>query len=261
MLHLIAAAFAGAAVTAAAYQFLWKRRTRQTAAGQAAPPLTDLTEWDLISMAYHEAGHAVCSYYLPEREPLVKITISPDDEAFGMVRTAVSPHHNETRVSFTSTLAVLLAGRIAEELFLHEVTTSCVHDLAAARQLAADMVLGWGMGSRIGLTLPPPELNYGENLRNQCDADIQELLADAARSARMILAEHAEEVEELVDILLANETVEQPEIDEFFGKRRAKDFTSHAKPSDSATTSRHGRRAKRTSYGGTRPDRTTAPAA
>lgn len=259
MFHLISAALSGAALTAAVYQFLWKRRMRQTAAGQSAPPLTDLTEWDRRGMAYHEAGHAVCSYYLPEREPLVKITISPTDEAFGMIRTAVSPHHNETRVSFTSTLAVLLAGRISEELLLHEVTTSCVHDLTAARQLAADMVLSWGMGSRIGLTLPPPELNCGENLRNQCDADIRELLADAARSARVTLTEHAEEVEELADILLANQTIEQPEIDEFFGKRHTQKLTSHAKSPVAEKTTRRGRTAKRSSHGGTTQDRTAAP--
>ena len=260
MFHLIAAALSGAALTAAVYQFLWKRRMRQTAAEPTAPPLTNLTEWDLITMAYHEAGHAVCSYYLPEREPLLKITISPSDEAFGMIRTAVSPHHNETRVSFASTLAVLLAGRTAEELFLHEVTTGCVHDLTAARQLAAALVLNWGMGSRIGLTLPPPELNCGENLRNQCDADIQELLADAARSARVTLTEHAEEVEELVDILLAQDTIEQPEIDAFFEKRRAKKLTSRAKPSGTTKKARRGRTAKRAPRGGMTPDRTAAPA-
>jgi len=259
MLHLIAAALAGAALTAAVYQFLRKRRMRRDAAGPAAPPLTDLTDWDRLTMAYHEAGHAVCSYYLPEREPLLKITISPDDEAFGMVRTAASPHHNETRVSLSSTLAVFLAGRAAEELFLHEVTTSCVHDLDAARRIAADMVLCWGMGSRIGPTLPPVELNCGEGLRDQCDADIRELLADAARTARVILAEHAEEAEELADILLKKKTVEQPEIDEFFEKRR--NLTSHAKPPDTAKTSRPGRGATRASHGGTRPDRTTTPAA
>ena len=193
LIHSLISALVGALLTAGIGAVLWRRFMRRYAA-PAPPPLTALTEWDRRTMAYHEAGHAVCSYFLPEREALLKITISPSDEAFGMIRTAERPHHNETRVSFGSTLAVLLAGRIAENLFLHEVTTSCVHDLASARQLAADMVMNWGMGSRTGLTLPPPELNYGENLRRRCDADIQELLADAERSAQDILEKQAKTV-------------------------------------------------------------------
>lgn len=218
---LFFSALAGAALTAGAYQILWKRRMRKLAAEPEPPPPTDPTEWDLRTLAYHEAGHAVCSYYLPEREPLERVTISPTDEAFGMIRTAVRPHHNETRVSFASALAVMLAGRAAEELFLRETTTSCVHDLDAARRLAADMVLTFGMGSRVGVTLPPPELNLGENLRRQCDADIQELLADAARSARATLAEHAAEAKDLAELLLKQGTLERPEIDEFFGQRQS----------------------------------------
>ena len=221
MIRLITAALAGAALTAAVYQFLWKRRMRRLA---PPPPEyqapTDLTEWDRLNMAYHEAGHAVCSHHLPEREPLLRITISPTDEAFGMIRTAPRPHHNETRVSFASTLAVMLAGRLSEELFLNETTTSCVHDLAAARQLAADMVLTFGMGSRIGLAMPPPEMNCGEILRGQYDADIRELLEEAERSARETLTANAEEVKALAELLLEKETLEQPGIDGFFGTRK-----------------------------------------
>ena len=216
MLYLIAAALSGAALTAAVCQFLWKRRMRELAPPPEYRPPTDLTEWDRLNMAYHEAGHAVCSYYLPEREPLVRITISPTDEAFGMIRTSPRPHHNETRVSFASTLAVMLAGRLAEEQFLHETTTSCVHDLAAARQLAADMVLTFGMGGCCGLALPPPEMNVGEALRSQCDADIQELLEEATRSARETLTAHAAEVDALAKLLLLQDTLEQPEINAFF---------------------------------------------
>ena len=68
-----------------------KRKIKQPQA-VVAPVLTD---WDRKFMAYHEAGHAVCSYYLPEREPLVCVTIDPSNEAFGMIRTAPRPHHND----------------------------------------------------------------------------------------------------------------------------------------------------------------------
>ena len=220
MLYLLAAALAGSALTAVICRFMWVRNMRKLVGETKIPPPGDPTAWDLRGMAYHEAGHAVCSYYLPEREPLLKVTISPSDEAFGMIRTAVRPHHNETRTSLLSAVAVMLAGRIAEEMFLSEISTSCVHDLAGARQLAADMVLTWGMGSRSGLTLPPPELNYGELLRNRCDADIRELLADAECSAHDILAKHAGEVEKLAQLLLEKDTIGKQEIDDFFGSRK-----------------------------------------
>ena len=75
----------------------------------------------------------------------------------------------------------------------------------------------FGMGSRSGLTLPPPELNCGDTLRRQCDADIQEILADAERSARETIVGHADEVERLAALLLARPILEKPKIDEFFG--------------------------------------------
>lgn len=214
LICMLVSALAGALVTAGAFM-LWRRFFRREAAPPAPIP-TELTRWDRRTMAYHEAGHAVCSHYLPEREPLLRITIAPGDEAFGMVRTAVRSHHNETRVSFASTLAVLLAGRLAEELFLHETTTSCVHDLAAARQLAADMVVRLGMGGRCALTLPPPDFPVGEALAKYRDADVQELLADAARSARVTLLRHRAEVVGLAELLLARETLDRREIEEFF---------------------------------------------
>ena len=147
-----AAALFGAAAAAAA--LLLRQKLASGKRTPDAPPQWPPTEWDRRFMAFHEAGHAVASRHLPGRPPLLRVTISPSDEAFGMIRTEENPHHNETRQSLASTLAVLLAGRIAEERFLHEITTSCVHDLAAAKQLAADMVLKLGMGESSGLTLP-----------------------------------------------------------------------------------------------------------
>ena len=214
---LAVAALAGATASAAGI-LLWRRFFP----GQPPPepPFGEPTEWDRRFMACHEAGHAVASQYLPERPPLLRITINPTDAAFGMIRTAPRPHHNETRTSLASTLAVLLAGRIAEESFLHEITTSCIHDLAAAKQLATDMVLVFGMGESAGLTLPPTELAAGGDVLRQRDADIQKLLADAVRSATGVLNSHADEVAALAERLLRDGTLDQPEIKRFFASRR-----------------------------------------
>ena len=223
---------AAAALWAVAAAALWKtlRGRKQTPTPEVpeqqetttpeAPPQWPPTEWDRRFMAFHEAGHAVASQYLPERPPLLRITISPSDEAFGMIRTEEKPHHNETRTSLSSTMAVLLAGRIAEELFLHEITTSCVHDLAAAKQLAADMVLKLGMGESSGLTLPPEDLPQSEYILRQRDADIQKLLADAACAAADVLKAHADEVAALAERLLRDGTLDGEEIGRFFRSGR-----------------------------------------
>ena len=216
-LLLLVAALAGAAVSAAV---IWLGKNFFHRQPPQEPPFGNPTEWDRRFMAYHEAGHAVASQYLPERPPLLRITISPSDEAFGMIRTAPRPDHNETRTSLASTLAVMLAGRIAEERFLYEITTSCVHDLAAAKQLATDMVLELGMGGSAGMTLPPAELAAGDDVLRQRDADIQKLLADAVRTATEVLNSHADEVAELAERLLRDGTLDQKEIERFFRSRR-----------------------------------------
>ncbi len=119
------------------------RKRKNVKIEYVAPVLTD---WDRMFMAYHEAGHAVCSYYLPEREPLICVTIDPSSESFGMIRTESRPHHNETEISFYSMISTFLAGQISEEMFLNTKTTSCIYDLSSARQIATDMVMKFGMG-------------------------------------------------------------------------------------------------------------------
>ena len=119
-----------------------------------------LTEWDKQLMAYHEVGHAVCSYNLPEREELLCITIDPSNQAFGMIKTAERKHHNETEISSTSLIITLLAGRISEEMFLKSKSTSCIYDLEAAQKIATDMVLKFGMGKKTRLFAVNLEYNY-----------------------------------------------------------------------------------------------------
>ena len=218
MLYFIFTSIAGAALIAVLTLILRKHRTTRTAGQTGYMPPTELTEWDRRNMAYHEAGHAVCSYYLPEREPLVKITISPSDEAFGMIRTAPRPHHNETRVSLASTLAVMLAGRLSEELLLNEITTSCVHDLAAARSIAEEMVLRFGMGTRVGVAIPARSEGAASGIGGDplVEADIRQLIRDAEGTARRILNEHRAAVETLAEKLLICKTMERQEIQEFF---------------------------------------------
>lgn len=202
-----------AATTAIIFSIKYQRK-------HPAGPLPELTEWDRKLMAYHEAGHAVCSYYLPEREPMVVITIDPSSEAFGMIGTKQRLHHNETYVSMTSSIATFMGGRIAEEMFCNEMTTSCIHDLKAAKTIAVNMVLAFGMGKKSGFAAlqNTDELQISEQAKNDITDDIQQILNNAEESARCILSGHSKLVIKLANILLARQTMTEAEINLFFSR-------------------------------------------
>ena len=184
-------------------------------------PVFALTEWDMRCMALHEAGHAVCSFFLPERENLICITIDPSNEAFGMVRTAPRPHHNETEISLTSTIAVLLAGRLAEDMFMNTKTTSCIHDFAAAQQIATNMVVKFGMGKKSGLAavLLNPPLRTSESVFESICSDIYDIIIKAESEAEKILTQHEDSVRNLAEKLLHDKTLHQEEIADFFAEQ------------------------------------------
>ena len=179
-----------------------------------------LTDWDRKFMAYHEAGHAVCSHYLPEREPLFCITIDPSNEAFGMIRTGVRPHHNETEISFRSMISTFLAGHLSEEMFLNCKTTSCIYDLSSARQIATDMVIKFGMGETAGITaLNPHEYPYiTESMKESLCKDIQKILSDAENQARDILKKYQQEVKKIAEMLLRYGSLNRSDIINLFSE-------------------------------------------
>ena len=113
-------------------------------------------------------------------------------------------------------IAVLLAGRLAEELFLNETTTSGIHDFAAAEQLAADMVCKFGMGKSTGVAVPPPDFPVSDELLHTINTDIRQLVLDAEAEAREALSTHREIVEKLAARLLSEGTLDAGEIDHFF---------------------------------------------
>lgn len=184
-----------------------------------------LTKWDIQCMAYHEAGHAVCSYFLPEREKLVKITINPSDEAFGMIKTKQRQHHNETEISLMSTIATFLAGRAAEEKFLGMKTTSCIYDLSTARDIAKDMAGKFGMGSRMkmlsGFSVSDNAfLLHSESIRQMLDEDIKEIIEKAYAITLKLIEEHSSCISHLAMLLLKNKTLTAIEIEKFFKQEK-----------------------------------------
>ena len=110
--------------------------------------LPELTEWDVRLMAWHEAGHTVCSYFLPETESILSVSIEPGNDAFGAMQSSPRSKKNLTYYSCLNELSVAMAGRLSEELFLKEITSSCIHDLNKIQAIAMRMVCELGMGRR-----------------------------------------------------------------------------------------------------------------
>ena len=179
----------------------------------------ELTEWDITLMAWHEAGHAVCAYYLPETEAIQSISIEPGNEAFGMMKSEPRKKLNLTYVSCLNEISVALAGRLSEEIFQNDITSSCIHDLDKVQSIALRMVCELGMGSRTGKITwmcrdkeSESLMLFSEAQRNDIYADIKEILCDAEKEARDLLESKAEQVRTIAEILMKQKTISGKEL-------------------------------------------------
>ncbi len=171
------------------------------------------TEWDLECMAWHEAGHAVCSMLLPEREKVLRVSIEPGNEAFGFMQVAHGRNHNGTLVSMRGAIATELAGMLSERMFLHRTTTSGGPDLCAAYSMARDMVVRFGMGRRTGLACPghaPDGERADFAFRNaqRVEADIRDIIRFSRKLAESALAENQALVRRIALALLERKTLD-----------------------------------------------------
>jgi len=176
-----------------------------------------LTPWDRKLMAWHEAGHAIVAHYSQEQEQICLISIEPTNEAFGMMKTAIRKQHNVTRTSLVGNISVALAGRLAEELFLREISSCCAHDLNKARDIAIRMVASYGMGVRCGLLscFNPVDHSFlllSEHQRENLFLDVNDLIIEARDSAIEILNSHARQVNNVASMILDKGTLSWKEL-------------------------------------------------
>ena len=183
-------------------------------------PALKLSEEEKRAVAYHEAGHAVVGEILPHADKTEKVSIVPRGMALGArwskpeERVLVSKDH------LMDELAVLMAGRVAEELFTGTVTTGAQDDFKRATQLAKRMVLDWGMGEHFkniawGSDSEPIFLgeeiakkkDHSEETARLIDQDIRAILDEAYARARQVLLEHAEAMHRIAEELLREETI------------------------------------------------------
>ncbi len=176
--------------------------------------------------AYHEAGHAMVGHILPDSDMVHKVTIIPRGGTGG-VTWFIPPEDKSYHsiIEFKDVLARALGGRIAEEVVYgpDRVTTGAGNDLQKAAELARDMVINQGMGKKLrnqvfhvedGMMLDKlvHERDYSDETAKQIDAEVENLITEAAHRAREVIRANKHKLEELKQALLLKETVEADEV-------------------------------------------------
>ncbi len=206
-----------------------------------------MPERERMNTAYHESGHAVVAKMLPNTDPVHKVTIIPRGRALGVtMQLPTEDRYSHDRESLLATIAVLMGGRIAEEVFMHQMTTGAANDFERATDLARNMVTRWGMSDALGTRV------YGENQsevflgrdvtthKNLSDATVQlvdneirRIIDEQYARARKIIEDNREKIEVMAKALLEWETLNADQIDDIMaGKqpRPPEDFAGPASP-------------------------------
>ena len=176
--------------------------------------------------AYHEAGHALSAYLLPDADPLHKVTIIPRGMALGVTtQLPEEDRYSYTREYMEASLTILLAGRVAEELVLGSCTTGASNDLERVTERARKMVCEWGMSKEIGpLSYGKKQeqiflgreiaqhQDYSEDTAKQIDKEVKNVVLRAYAEARKLLEENRDALILVAEALLEYETLDANEV-------------------------------------------------
>ena len=176
--------------------------------------------------AVHEAGHALLTVMLPYADPIHKVTIIPRGMALGLTQQLpIDEKHNYSRDYLQDQIAILVGGRIAEEITTGTVTTGAGNDLERATELARRMVCEWGMSNAMGpLTFGKKEeqiflgreiaqhQDYSEDTALRIDQEVKRFVTDSYERAQKILVEHKQKLLALADALLTHETLDAEQV-------------------------------------------------
>lgn len=183
-------------------------------------------------IAFHETGHALVAKYLPNCDPVHKISIIPRGH-MALGYTLQLPDEDRflmSKTELTNQITVLLGGRVAEELTFGDVTTGAGNDLDRATQIARRMVTEFGMSDALGLVKLghkhqevflgrdiADDKNYSDNVAYMIDQEVKAIIDGCYEKAKQILTEKKEQVEMVAETLLEKEVIEGKELDELLG--------------------------------------------
>jgi len=185
-----------------------------------------VTEDEKKVTAIHEAGHALLGVLLPHADPIHKVTIIPRGMALGLTQSLPTEEkHNYSREYLMDQIALLLGGRIAEELTTGQMTTGAGNDLERVTDMAHRMVCEWGMSEALGpLTFGKKEeqiflgreiaqhADYSEDTALKIDAEVKRIVTENYERATRLLTSHRAELQAIADGLLAREVLDAEQV-------------------------------------------------
>ena len=181
-----------------------------------------ISEKDKRLTAYHEAGHAVVSRYLPTQTNVKEVSIIPRGVAGGY--TMYKSNEDKYYISKTEMqekLIALLGGRAAERLVLDDISTGASNDIEVATQIARDMVMKYGMSDKLGPIdfqgKEPYEMQmFGENIGDKIGEEVKTLIDTAYNDAITLLKEHRDKLDKIAETLLQKEKINEQEFNQIF---------------------------------------------
>ncbi|MGA1326719.1 MAG: ATP-dependent metallopeptidase FtsH/Yme1/Tma family protein, partial [Rubrivivax sp.] len=201
-----------------------------------------MPEEERRNTAYHEAGHALVARLMPKTDPVHKVTVIPRGRALGVtMQLPEGDRYSMDKERMLSTISVLFGGRIAEEVFMNQMTTGASNDFERATQIARDMVTRYGMTDELGPMVyaenegevflgrsVTKQVNVSEQTMQKVDLEIRKIIDQQYAIARQLIEDHKEKMHAMARALLEWETIDSEQIDDIMaGKppRAPKDWT------------------------------------
>ncbi len=187
-----------------------------------------MSEEERKNTAYHESGHAVVARLMPKSDPVHKVTIIPRGRALGLtMQLPEQDRYAYDKQYLLSRIAVLFGGRIAEELFMNQMTTGASNDFERATQIARDMVTRYGMSDDLGVMVygenegevflgrsVTQHKNVSEATMQKVDAEVRRIIDEQYALARKLLEENRDKMHKMANALLEWETIDSDQIDD-----------------------------------------------
>ena len=186
-----------------------------------------ISEKEKAITAYHEMGHALVGHYLPNTDPVHKISVVSRGQALGFtISLPTEDKFLTTKSELMDNLAMTLGGRAAEEVVFGEITTGAANDIEKATSIAKQMIMRYGMSDELGpralghdTSMPflgrefQQQADYSEEVARQIDEEVRRIIEEAHQRARDLLVERREPLDAISRILIARETLERSEFE------------------------------------------------
>jgi len=205
-----------------------------------------MREEERRNTAYHESGHAVVAKLLPNADPVHKVTIMPRGWALGLTwQLPEFDRFSNFKVKMLEEISILFGGRIAEEVFMNQMSTGAANDFERATKIARDMVTRYGMSDKLGTMVYADDnqesfismssKSISEATQQKVDAEIKSILDQQYTVARKLIEKNKKKIEAMAKALLEYETIDSEQINDIMAGKKVRP----PKPSRGSATVRN----------------------